>query len=240
MSVVFGSARIDEHGKIKGGAAGDQTGGEVSTQAYYTSAKGWVGLRAYNSTVADKLAEAMQQACDNPRIGYDQNQRLGVIIQLAIYGSLKAISGNTECDCSSLVRACVIQATGKDPGNFNTATEKATLLRTGLFKEVKITKADDCRTGDILVTKVKGHTGIITSGNILGIAIPTVKKGSKGSNAKILQHNLNQCGYDLKEDGDFGKLSTAALVRWQYANKLSADGIYGPKSYAKMKEILNG
>jgi uncharacterized protein YgiM (DUF1202 family) len=61
------------------------------------------------------------------------------------------------------VRACIIQATGKDPGNFNTATEKATLLRTGLFKEVKITKASDCRTGDILVTKVKGHTVIVTS-----------------------------------------------------------------------------
>lgn len=163
MSVVFGSARIDEHGKIKGGAAGDQTGGEVSTQAYYTSSKGWVGLRSYNSTVADKLATAMQQACDNPHIGYDQNQRLGVITQLAKYGSLKAISVNTECDCSSLVRACVIQATGNDPGNFNTATEKATLLRTGLFKEVKITKASDCRTGDILVTKVKGHTVIVTS-----------------------------------------------------------------------------
>ena len=163
MSVVFGSARIDEHGKIKGGAAGDQTGGEVSTQAYYTSAKGWVGLRAKDEKIATKLAEAMQQACDNPHIGYDQNQRLGVIIQLAIYGSLKAISGNTECDCSSLVRACVIQATGSDPGNFNTATEKATLLKTGLFREVKITKADDCQTGDVLVTKTKGHTVIVTS-----------------------------------------------------------------------------
>ncbi len=162
MGVIIGSARIDERGKIKGGAAGDQTGGEVSTQAYYTAAKGWVGLRAKDEKIATKLADAMRQACDNPHIGYDQNQRLGVIIQLAIYGSLKAISGNTECDCSSLVRACVIQATGKDPGNFNTATEKAALLKTELFKEVKITKADDCQTGDILVTRTKGHTVIVT------------------------------------------------------------------------------
>lgn len=167
MSVVFGSARIDEHGKAKGGAAGDQTGKEVSTQAYYTSSKGWVGLRSYNSTVADKLATAMQQACDNPHIGYDQNQRLGVITQLAKYGSLKAISVNTECDCSSLVRACVIQATGNDPGNFNTATEKTVLLQTGLFREVKITKADDCQTGDILATKTKGHTGIIVEAPVI-------------------------------------------------------------------------
>lgn len=163
MSVVFGSARIDEHGKIKGGAAGDQTGKEVSTQAYYTSAKGWVGLRAKDEKIATKLADAMRQACDNPHIGYDQNQRTGVITQLAKYGSLKAISVNTEADCSSLVRACVIQATGIDPGNFTTATEKAVLLATGLFEVVRIEKAFNCFLGDILVTKTKGHTGIIVS-----------------------------------------------------------------------------
>lgn len=163
MSVVFGSARIDEHGKIKGGAAGDQTGKEVSTQAYYTSSKGWIGLRAKDEKIATKLADAMRQACDNPHIGYDQNQRLGVITQLAKYGSLKAISVNTECDCSSLVRACVIQAAGIDPGNFTTATERSALLATGLFEVARIEKAFNCFLGDILVTKTKGHTGIIVS-----------------------------------------------------------------------------
>ena len=131
------------------------------------SKKGWIGLRAKDEKIATKLADAMRQACDNPHIGYDQNQRLGVITQLAKYGSLKAISVNTECDCSSLVRACVIQATGIDPGNFNTATEKATLLKTGLFREVKITKADDCQAGDILVTKTKGHTGVIVEAPVI-------------------------------------------------------------------------
>lgn len=167
MSVRIGSARIDEHGKIKGGAAGDQTGKEVSTQAYYTSSKGWVGLRAKDEKIATKLADAMRQACDNPHIGYDQNQRLGVITQLAKYGSLKAISVNTECDCSSLVRACVIQATGIDPGNFTTATEKAVLLATGLFEAVRIAKAFNCLLGDILVTKTKGHTGIIVEAPVI-------------------------------------------------------------------------
>lgn len=167
MSVVFGSARIDEHGKAKGGAAGDQTGKEVSTQAYYTSSKGWVGLRAKDEKIATKLADAMRQACDNPHIGYDQNQRLGVITQLAKYGSLKAIAVNTECDCSSLVRACVIQATGIDPGNFTTANEQAVLLATGLFEEVTIRKAANCTLGNILVTKTKGHTGIIVEAPVI-------------------------------------------------------------------------
>lgn len=71
------------------------------------------------------------------------------------------------------------------------------------------------------------------------IAKPIIRVGSTGANAKLLQHNLNQFGYKLEEDGIFGKLSTAALIRWQYANGLSADGIYGKKSEAKMKELLS-
>ena len=46
MSVKIGSARIDENGKAHGGAAGDQTGKEVSTQSWYAHTKGWVLLRA--------------------------------------------------------------------------------------------------------------------------------------------------------------------------------------------------
>ena len=70
------------------------------------------------------------------------------------------------------------------------------------------------------------------------IAVPTVKKGSKGANAKLLQKNLNRFGCGLVEDGIFGKASAAALKAWQKAYGLSADGIYGAKSAAKMRELL--
>ena len=46
MAVKIGSARIDEHGQAHGGAAGDQTGKEVSTQSWYAHTKVWVLLRA--------------------------------------------------------------------------------------------------------------------------------------------------------------------------------------------------
>ena len=35
MSVIVGSARLNENGKITGGIPGDQTGREVGTQAWY-------------------------------------------------------------------------------------------------------------------------------------------------------------------------------------------------------------
>lgn len=69
-------------------------------------------------------------------------------------------------------------------------------------------------------------------------AKPTVKNGSKGPNSKLLQQNLNRFGCGLVEDGIIGKASVAAIKAWQRANGLSADGIYGPKSYAKMVEVL--
>ena len=165
MMVLFGSARINENGKATGGKPGDQTGREVSTQSYYMSRKGWIALRQDDPVIAVKLAEAMLEACNNNCIGYNQNKRSGVITQLKTFGNLRRIGINTDSDCSSLVRACVIQATGKDPGNFTTANEKLKLMAAG-FREVPIKKESDCRTGDILVTKTKGHTVIVVSGEL--------------------------------------------------------------------------
>lgn len=165
MAVYIGSARIDERGKIAGGAAGDgkQTkvhdySGEVSQEKFYVSSKGWVVIRPKNVDVALRIAAAMITACDNKNLGYDQNNRLGVIQ----YGTASKVK--TECDCSSLVRQCVREATGIDPGNFNTATEKDVLKKTGLFDVTDYVNGMTLYTGDILVTKTKGHTVVVTVG----------------------------------------------------------------------------
>lgn len=160
MITRVGSARIDERGKLVGGKAGDQTGKEVSEQNFYVHTKGWFVLRPKSETHAEKIAERMRAACNNPNIGYDQNQRTGVI-KNGIDSKVK-----TECDCSSLVRACVLEATGKDPGNFNTSNEKGVLYATGLFEQVRTYNSMlPLYVGDILVTKTKGHTVIVTQGN---------------------------------------------------------------------------
>lgn len=157
MAVKFGSARMDERKKYSGGKAGDQTGHEVETQAYYTHSKGWVGLRAKDIDLANGLAFCMAIACGNDNIGYDQGNR-SAIMRDGICSAIK-----TETDCSALVRACLKQC-GVNVPDFTTANEKKVLLATGKFDEVAISKASDCRVGDILVTKSKGHTGIIIAG----------------------------------------------------------------------------
>ena len=111
MTVYIGSARIDERGKASGGKAGDQTGKEVSTQAWYRHAKGWVVLRPKDGAKAKKIAEAMQAACDNDNIGYDQYQNQTLWNQVKDKGYDRRRRRNPArrtargwCACAALMR----------------------------------------------------------------------------------------------------------------------------------------
>lgn len=252
MGLIVGSARIDENGNLKNGKTGDQTRKEVSTQAYYTHKKGWYVLRAKSVAHANALATAMKQACDNNKIGYDQNERNGVITQLKKYGSLDKIATATECDCSSLVRTCIIQATGKDVGNITTANEASVLEASGLFEAKKsVTGEGMLYNGDILVTKTKGHTVIVVSGRARSTATTSntstatksyLSKGDKGNGVKTMQTMLIACGYSCGSygaDGDFGSDSDKALRKFQGDYGLTVDGKYGSKSKAKLESVYN-
>lgn len=161
MAVIIGSARIDENGNSHGGKAGDQTGKEVSTQNWYKHSKGWIMLRAKDPAKAAKIAEAMQHACDNPNIGYDQyqNQTLWNAVKNKGYDPALANSP-VETDCARLVRVCCAYA-GIIAHDFYTATEVNALMATGEFTKYTDSKytaqSDYLGPGDILVTKKKGY-----------------------------------------------------------------------------------
>lgn len=211
MKIIIGSARIDENGKAIGGKAGDQKQtekpdykGEVSFQNFYISVKGWFILRAKDADIATRIAEAMKRACNNPAIGYNQAKRLDI---------LKATTTSAEptsCDCSSLVRECVIEASGKDPGNFTTANECGALMSTGLFDKSEYRQGMSLFTGDILVTKTRGHTVIVTSGtarkwedtapaqkSVTEIAKEVIS--GKWGNGVERKQRLTLAGYDYKK-----------------------------------------
>jgi nickel-dependent lactate racemase len=84
-----------------------------------------------------------------------------------------------------LVRACVKEATGKDPGNFTTANEKGMLMATGLFDSIVYKTGTKICTGDILVTKTKGHTVICTEGNKRTGSVSYFQKCSSGHNSLV-------------------------------------------------------
>ena len=165
-----GSAHQDENGNISGGKAGDQTGREVSYGDFDPSRKasGWYVLRAKDTNLARLLATRMVAACDNNNIGYNQAKRYSIISDGI--DSAKP----TSCDCSTLVRQCIIEATASlgskvDPGDFTTTNEPKVLESTGLFYDKFAWNLSvELITGDILVTRTKGHTLIIVEGVSLG------------------------------------------------------------------------
>lgn len=270
MAVIIGSARHDEFGKLSGGAAGDQKqkigaggldwSGEVSVQNYYNNKSGWVGLRAKDPNLAAGLAFCMVVACNNANIGYDQANRLGV------YKNGVDTKVKTETDCSGLIRACLKQC-GHNVSNFTTSNEKAVLLATGLFTEVKISKASDCCDGDILVTKSKGHTVIVVSGGksrgwakevnpwprpskpVTSAANAKARKiksyVSSGDEVKWVQFELRQVSAEFKKqidanggvDGKCGSTTVNYITLFQIMYGLTRDGVAGSKTCDKLAAV---
>lgn len=61
-----------------------------------------------------------------------------------------------------------------------------------------------------------------------------LKYGSKGAAVAELQRALNRHGAALAEDGDFGEQTEAALIAYQTARGLLADGIHGRDTAAAL------
>lgn len=56
-----------------------------------------------------------------------------------------------------------------------------------------------------------------------------LKKGSKGEGVKLVQEKVGR-----NPDGDFGQKTHDSVVAWQKANKLTADGVVGEKTWSAM------
>jgi murein DD-endopeptidase MepM/ murein hydrolase activator NlpD len=68
----------------------------------------------------------------------------------------------------------------------------------------------------------------------------TLSKGMNSPEVKGLQKTLNEkLGTNLKLDGDFGANTQKALRQFQQAQGLTADGVAGPKTWAKLGSSEN-
>lgn len=258
MAVKIGHASLDERKKIKGGSAGDQTGGEVCTRTWYKGSWGFV-LRPKTPELAEKSAQACEKGCTNPNIGYDQNQRNTLYAQAQNVGfDLSKITTPCECDCSAFMHVCALAGGADIPyiGNgATTSTMRSKFTASGKYEvltESKYLTSDNyLKRGDILVRA--GHHTVMVLEN--GSKVPAVsatgnpysvptrvlyKKNPMmiGSDVKWLQWELCQKGY-LKTtdiDGMFGSDTERAVLAYQKARKLTQDGKVGP---ATRKAMLN-
>lgn len=93
-------------------------------------------------------------------------------------------------------------------------------------------------SGSVVVYTVRrvSHSGGAAADSAAAAAAqPTVYSGSRGESVKTLQERLNAKGYNAGSvDGIFGKNTQAAVMAFQKANGLAADGIVGPLTWGKL------
>lgn len=251
MSVLCGWASCDENGKLSGGKAGDQTNREVKLGNCYNFKQTEV-LRWKSETYAKKYARIVKALCENKCVGYDQSQRTSLFNELKkLNWDYTKLTKNVECDCSELV-ACAVNCTlGKEevPSYMYTGNLATLLMSTDYFKRLTTMKYvandDYLVVGDIINAPHRHVISALENGAKAGvksnnvIAMSTLKKGDINNEVKKLQKNLNKVmKSNLLVDGKFGTGTRSVLKQFQDKYNLSVDGVYGPKSYAKMKQLL--
>ena len=253
-------ASIDERGQAHGGKAGDQNGKEVKISNWYSYGKsGWdVVIRPKDRNKAHRMAEAMKAACANDNIGYDQWQRESLLTEVKKVGNdFSKITTPTETDCSALV-ATVIVATGTPEEKMRNKNRGNKLAYTGDLKSLcaasseftiltekkYLTSGDYLLEGDIILNE-KSHVVVaIENGSKAESSTPTPDPipyphlGSQGEEVKKIQSGLNQVGYKLTVDGDWGKNTQAAVLDFQEKAGLNPDGLWGPKSEAALAAAI--
>jgi Uncharacterized protein conserved in bacteria len=66
-----------------------------------------------------------------------------------------------------------------------------------------------------------------------------LKPGDTGAQVEVLQTALVALGYDPgKVDGDYGTATTNAVIAFQKASGLTADGVVGPQTRAALHTAL--
>ena len=237
MSVRIGHASIDERGKAKGGAAGDQTGKEVCIRTWYS--KPWkVLLRAKDENVAERMAQACEAGCRNDNIGYDQNQRNTLHTQAQKTGYDLSKVGKCETDCSAFMTVCAIAAgvtaleySGNAP---TTSTMRAKFTASGAFSALTaakyLTGTQYLKRGDILLAP-GSHTAMV---------LDTGAAAESGS-GKIVTIADIQRWAGSTPDGVYGPNTRKAIVRKaQAAIGTAADGIWGTNSRACWRTLRRG
>ena len=173
--VRIAHASKDEKGSIKNGQAGDQTGQEVYIRTWYSRPWNYV-IRCNDCTMAEKIAKAMESACQNNHIGYDQNQRNTALTQAKKHGyDPSSIVVDCETDCSALVSlACMYAGVPEsvlvtNGNSATTSTLRSKLVSTGKFTVYTssnyVSSSDYLKRGDILLYE-KHHVAVVLDDGI--------------------------------------------------------------------------
>jgi peptidoglycan hydrolase-like protein with peptidoglycan-binding domain len=84
-------------------------------------------------------------------------------------------------------------------------------------------------------TTRKGSAGSTTTTTVPPAQRPVLKQGSSGPDVMTLQQKLIAAGYLAgTADGNFGAATQAAVIKFQQAKNLPADGVVGASTWAAL------
>ena len=261
MAVRIGHASIDENGNATGGKAGDQTGKELCTRDWYT--KGWnVLLRPLRSGLAEKSAAAMEEACANPSIGYDQSGRNTLYQKAKAAGfRLEAIDTACECDCSSLVHVCAIAGGANltyGSNGYTTRTMVREFINSGDYVKLTDSKYLDSdkylKRGDILVKEGSHTVMVLDNGSGVevvdppvvnmpleddiaihySVRLPMLQKGMTSDTVKAMQILIAAHGFYVPLFGKFDARTEATVIEFQKSFNLKATGKCDPDTWSAL------
>lgn len=205
MSVMIGQASIDEKNGITGGQAGDQTGRELNTRAWY--ANGWtLCLRFKDRQKAQKCAEVAKALIAGNKVGYDQYQRntLRVELRKVDWNPAKLVTP-CETDCSAFAAVCaeaagvpmeVTYTAGNAPATFQMRAQWAKTGAFDLLTDSKYLTSDRyLMTGDVLVNESRHACVVLSDGALAPQTVDKIKMIVNGKECWVPGHFVGGTNY---------------------------------------------
>jgi len=140
--------------------------------------------------------------------------------------------GSRSSDVKTLQE--MLNAKGYNAGSVDGIFGKNTRAAVIAFQNANGLAADGI-VGKLTWAKLYDTTAALPSASTATGTQPMVYRGSRGDAVRRLQELLNKKGFDCGAvDGIFGSKTYAAVMAFQNANGLSADGIAGPLTWGKL------
>lgn len=97
-----------------------------------------------------------------------------------------------------------------------------------------------CTRTAVACSLIAAVSNAVHHGSDLMLPDRTLRRGDQGPDVRILQRLLNEAGYDVTVDGNYGHGTQHAVKDFQRKEGISVDGSVGPQTRERFRKFMNG
>lgn len=160
----------------------------------------------------------------------DLNTGAGMLRGDILYYHISGTNGHTAMYCGN---GKIVHARGQSYGSSATGDQGS---------EIAVTSYTRSKWRHVLRYKGSVTEAVPVTHSVTSVEMPEIENGSVGAAVSILQAMLDLMGYiganyrPLDIDGEFGPNTAYALIQYQTAAGLMADGVCGTKTWTRLRE----